>query len=152
MTPRISWLGHSSIKIKGRIVIYIDPWKIDAEEKADLILISHSHADHFSPGDIGKLWKNETKILAHRACVSALSGDVLAMKPGDKVTIAGVTVQAVPAYNVNKPFHPRSDDGLGLLIQMEGRSFIMVGIRTGFPKWIRSRRISSFFLSVAPTP
>jgi L-ascorbate metabolism protein UlaG (beta-lactamase superfamily) len=55
MTPLISWLGHSSVKIKGRIAIYIDPWKIGAEEKADLILISHSHGDHFLPGDIRKL-------------------------------------------------------------------------------------------------
>lgn len=121
MTPLISWLGHSSVKIKGRIAIYIDPWKIGAEEKADLILISHSHGDHFSPGDIRKLWKKETVILAQYACVSLLSGDVRAMQPGDEVTIAGATVRAVPAYNVNKSFHPKTGKGLGFLIRMEGK-------------------------------
>ena len=41
-------LGHSSIKITGDRVIYIDPYNINDEPKdADLIFITHTHYDHF---------------------------------------------------------------------------------------------------------
>ena len=44
---------HSSIRIGGDTVIYIDPIGIGAApHDADLVLITHPHFDHFSPKDI----------------------------------------------------------------------------------------------------
>ena len=60
----IEWLGHDSFKILSDKVIYIDPFKIEAKEKADLILITHDHFDHFSPEDINKIKKDSTIIIA----------------------------------------------------------------------------------------
>ncbi len=54
MLNKIFWLGHSSVKIKSDRTIYIDPWKLKNPEPADLILIFHSHRDHFSPDDVRK--------------------------------------------------------------------------------------------------
>ena len=63
MLENIFWLGHSSVKIKGEKIVYIDPWKLKDSEKADLILISHSHYDHLSPDDVEKIRKPGTVIL-----------------------------------------------------------------------------------------
>jgi len=134
MAQHISWLGHSSVKIKGSCIVYIDPWKIKTEEKADLILISHSHSDHFSPDDIKKIQKKETVILAPQDCLSPLSGDVRAMKPGDTAVVCGVTVTAVPAYNINKSFHPRSHGGLGFLITADGKTIYYCGDTDRIPE------------------
>ena len=108
MSPKISWLGHSSVKIKGSIIIYLDPWKIKAEEKAELILISHGHSDHFSLSDIKKIQKKETVILGPLDCISQLAGDTRTMEPGDVIAVSGASVAAVPAYNIGKSFHPRN--------------------------------------------
>ncbi len=46
----IEWLGHSSVGIYGKKVIYVDPFSEvlkGAEKKADLIISTHGHRDHF---------------------------------------------------------------------------------------------------------
>jgi len=61
----IKWLGHAGFLIKNSKVIYIDPYNIkDESEKADLILLTHSHYDHCSVADIGKVIKEGTKNVA----------------------------------------------------------------------------------------
>ena len=51
----LKWLGHAGFLIKNSKVIYIDPYNIkDGLEKADIILISHSHYDHCSIEDYRK--------------------------------------------------------------------------------------------------
>jgi len=134
VAQQIFWLGHSSVKIKGTRIVYIDPWKIKAGEKADLILISHSHYDHFSPDDIKKVQKKETVILAPQDCLSPLDGDVRAMKPGDTIAVCGLTVTAVPAYNPNKSFHPRSYGGLGFLITEDEKTVYYCGDTDRIPE------------------
>jgi L-ascorbate metabolism protein UlaG (beta-lactamase superfamily) len=121
MLKKIKWLGHSSVKIEAEKTIYIDPWKIKEGRKADLILISHSHGDHLSPADIRKIQKEETVIIAAGDAAAQLSGDVRALKPGEKVTVQGVTIEAVPAYNIGKPYHPKANDWIGFILTVEGK-------------------------------
>ncbi len=134
MEQHIFWLGHSSVKIKGSRIVYIDPWKIKTAEKADLILVSHSHYDHFSPDDIEKIRKEDTVVLAPPDCLAPLGGNARAMKPGDTAVVSGVTVTAVPAYNVNKSFHPRSDDCLGFLVTADGKTIYYGGDTDRIPE------------------
>jgi len=70
---KIFWLGHSSVKIKSDRTIYIDPWKLKNPEPADLILIFHSHRDHFSPDDVRKIMKKETVIIVTADAAAHLS-------------------------------------------------------------------------------
>jgi L-ascorbate metabolism protein UlaG (beta-lactamase superfamily) len=127
MLDKIKWLGHASIRIEAQKIIYIDPWKIKGGPKADLILISHTHYDHLSPVDIKKIRKEDTVIIAAADAAAQLSGDVRAMKPGDKLTVDGITVEAVPAYNINKPYHPKANGWLGFILTVEGKTIYYGG-------------------------
>jgi len=127
MLDKIYWLGHSSIKIKGDKTVYIDPWKLRDYDPADLILISHSHGDHLSPGDVEKIHKDDTVIITTEDCAAQLSGDVRVVKPGDEIQVGEIKVEAVPSYNTNKAFHPRQNKWVGFIITMEGSRIYYCG-------------------------
>jgi len=127
MRDKIFWLGHASIRIEADTVIYIDPWKVKGEPRADLILISHAHHDHFSPGDIKKLRKKDTVIVGPADCTSQLKGDVRTMAPGDSITVGAVKIEAVPAYNPRKQYHPQANRWLGFILTVEGQRIYFAG-------------------------
>lgn len=127
MQEKIFWLGHAGIRIEGEQIIYIDPWKVAGEPRADLILISHSHHDHFSPGDIKKLRKPETTVVGPADVTAQLTGNVRTMAPGDAVTVGAVTIAAVPAYNPRKPYHPEANGWLGFILTVDGKRIYFAG-------------------------
>ena len=127
MLEKIKWLGHSSVRIDAEKIIYIDPWKIQGGPKADLILVSHTHGDHLSPADVKKIQKTDTVIVAAHDAAAQLSGDVRALKPGGRIVVPGVTVKAVPAYNVNKSFHPKANEWIGFLVTVGGKTIYYGG-------------------------
>ena len=61
----LRWLGHSGFIIFGEKKIYIDPYQLEQGvlPKADIILITHSHEDHFSLKDIEDIAGNNTVIV-----------------------------------------------------------------------------------------
>lgn len=127
LTTNIHWLGHDSFRIDGDDrIIYIDPYKIAGGAKADIILITHDHSDHASPEDIAKILKDDTVIVAPSAAAAKFSTKVQVVKPSDNVDVRGISVEAVPAYNVNKfrspgvPFHPRESGYVGYIVTVKG--------------------------------
>lgn len=127
MIEKISWLGHASFKIVDDKVVYIDPWKLGRAEPADMILVTHSHYDHCSPQDVAKLQKEGTVIVTVADCAGKFRGDVRIMKPGDSLKIDEVTIEAVPAYNTDKPNHPKAAGGVGFIIEMGGSRIYHAG-------------------------
>lgn len=127
MKDRIYWLGHSSIRIEGSKTVYIDPWKTRGTPPADLILVSHSHHDHYSPRDIDLLKKSETVIVTPHDPAIRVQGDIRTIKPGERIQVLGVDVEATPAYNPQKAFHPRRNAWIGFLITMEGTKIYYAG-------------------------
>jgi len=127
MVENIFWLGHSSIRIDAEQVVYIDPWKLKDPVKADLILISHPHHDHFSPGDIERIQKKGTVVVTTGDCAAELSGDVRIVKPGDVIRVEGTEIEAVPSYNIGKAFHPRENNWLGFVITVMGERVYYCG-------------------------
>lgn len=126
MKDKIIWLGHSSIKIRSDKVIYIDPWKLKEAEKADIVLVSHSHGDHFSLEDIRKIQKDTTLVICPPDC-RGIAGNVKTVKPGDRVEADGIAVEVVPSYNTNKDFHPRKNNWAGFIITVEGKRIYYCG-------------------------
>jgi len=127
MEEKIFWLGHSSVMIKSDKVIYFDPWKLKRDaEKADIVLISHSHYDHFSPDDVEKIQKDGTVVVCPNDC-SGLKSVVLTVKPGDKIEANGIPVEVVPSYNTNKAFHPKANNWLGFIVTVEGKRIYYCG-------------------------
>jgi L-ascorbate metabolism protein UlaG (beta-lactamase superfamily) len=130
MLRSIHWLGHDTFKITGKTLIYTDPFEIKTahnSDKADLILITHEHRDHCSPLDIQKIIAPDTIIVATADCAKKLELPVTTVKPGDKLTIKGIDIEVVRAYNTNKKFHPRTNDWVGYIFTVEGQRIYLAG-------------------------
>ena len=134
MIENIHWLGHSSFRIENDKTIYIDPIKLKGKlPKADLILITHDHFDHCSPDDVAKVAKDDTMIVTIAAAAQKLKGDVQVVKPGESLTVLGIPIETVPAYNVNKfrspgvPFHPQKSGHVGFILTVEGMRIYHAG-------------------------
>jgi len=119
LLDRLHWLGHDSFRIDQPIVIYIDPWRLPpGSPAADLILVSHEHHDHCSPGDVERVRQASTVVIANHTAAANLSAPVTILRVGESIEVRGVTVQAVPAYNIGKPFHPKQAGHLGFVITL----------------------------------
>jgi L-ascorbate metabolism protein UlaG (beta-lactamase superfamily) len=117
---KISWLGHDGILYQDKKIIYFDPFQIAGGPPADLILISHDHFDHCSPEDVKKIQTQDTIIVTEADSAKKLSGKVEVIKPGETKTIQGMTIEAVPSYNTNKEFHPKTKGWLGFIVTLNG--------------------------------
>jgi L-ascorbate metabolism protein UlaG (beta-lactamase superfamily) len=116
----ISWLGHASIKIEDEKIIYIDPWEIPRDSKpADIILITHEHYDHFSPEDIKKITKNDTSIILTDRCKKNLPHKPIFIKPFETLKEHNIDIKTVPAYNIDKHFHPKTSGGVGYILTIK---------------------------------
>jgi L-ascorbate metabolism protein UlaG (beta-lactamase superfamily) len=114
----LRWLSHASFQIKAAgKTIYVDPYKGEYSEKADLILVTHSHFDHCDTLKINKVYKTGTVVVApfplFLSCVQKLGGSVSTLKPGEEMILDVIRVMAVEAYNYQRfkspenPWHPK---------------------------------------------
>lgn len=128
MLKDIHWLGHDTFKIiTGEKIIYTDPFEIKKGDTADIILITHEHFDHCSPEDVKKIQGTDTVIVATSDCAGKLTGDVRIMKPGNKIVVKGIEIEAVPAYNTNKQFHTKEKGWVGYIFTVEGQRIYIAG-------------------------
>jgi len=135
MLDNITWLGHDAFRIAASKTIYIDPFELAGDlEPADVICITHEHYDHCSPEDVAKIQRGDTVIVAPQTCHEKLTGEVRFVAAGDEVDVDGVTVEAIPAYNVTKPHHPREAGGLGYIITVDDTTIYHAGDSDPIPE------------------
>lgn len=133
MKPEITVNTQSSIRIAGTdAVIRFDPYKITGEpHDTDIIFITHAHYDHFSPDDIRKVSKPGTVIAAPKGMEKELAqqgfSNTLLFSPGQTGTVQQIPAEAIAAYNILKPFHPKSAGGLGYVITVDGQRIYAAG-------------------------
>jgi len=118
---RIAWLGHASFRIDGDgATIYVDPWKLKNPQPADIVCITHSHFDHLSLDDISLIRKPSTVMLGPEDCRGDFGASFHAISPGQSLTFGDVKIDAVPAYNTDKDFHPKRNNWVGYVIEVSG--------------------------------
>jgi len=134
MTVTLRWLAHAGFQIKAEgKMIYIDLEKYgEFSDKADLILVTHSHTDHCDPAQIQKARKRGTLVIAPTDCVSKIGGKVKTLKAGEETKVGNIKIKAVEAYNIRRfrspgiPCHPKGL-GVGYLITAEGKTVYHAG-------------------------
>ncbi len=113
----ITFIGHASLffTFNGK-VIHVDPFSRLADysqlPKADIILITHHHGDHFDLNAIEKIKKENTAVVLTILCAEKFDGETV-MNNGDIKEIDGIKIEAMPAYNIvhkrdsGEPFHSK---------------------------------------------
>ncbi len=134
LIENIHWLGHASFRIEADdLVAYIDPWQLGHGPQADIVLITHDHDDHCSPNDVAKIQNDGTVIVTIEASAKKLQGQIEIIKPGDTLTVKGVPIETVPAYNLTKfrspgiPFHPKEAGHVGFILTLGGQRIYHTG-------------------------
>lgn len=124
---KIHWLGHASFAVHGSRTVCFDPYHITGSRKADLILVSHTHSDHFSPEDIARVAGEKSTLVISSDAKPDYPATVITMRPGDVIELMGLTVEAVPAYNLTKSYHPKANNWLGYIVTIDGMRLYHAG-------------------------
>lgn len=152
---RITFIGHGTLMFQcGGKTIHVDPVSSLADyatlPKADLILVTHHHGDHFDPKAIGLLRKASTEVLLTAKCAERLpDGTILAN--GERKILQGFPIEAVPAYNLvhmrspGSPFHPKGE-GNGYVIAFGTTRILVAGDTENVPELKALKQIEVAFL------
>ncbi len=127
--------AQSSIRIQGSKTVYFDPFKItDAANDADIIFITHEHYDHFSPEDFRKVSCKNTKLVIPASMKKKVMEEmiiqedkIITMFPYEVKNADGMQINAIPAYNEIKPFHPKKNGWLGYKITLDETVIFVAG-------------------------
>ncbi len=134
MIKDIEWLGHAGFLIRhNNKNIYIDPFKISmASPQADYILITHDHFDHLSEEDIEKIKSENTIVVIPKS--SKRFSNSKTISAGEEIKLDDFTLTATPAYNINKPFHPKDNGWVGYLLALGDKTVYHAGDTDRIPE------------------
>ena len=134
MLENIEVLCHSSIKFNKGLVIYFDPFKINENyNDADIIFITHSHYDHYSEEDISKVIKDNTTIVVPKDLEDMVlqfgfaKEHIIVVSPNKEYSVLGINFKTIPAYNTNKNFHPKSNEWVGYIVNLDQTTYYIAG-------------------------
>jgi len=152
---KITFIGHGTLMLGyGDKVVHVDPWTRLTDyarlPKADVVLITHEHADHLDPKAVTAVRGENTKVVLTKACEAKVTGGIV-MKNGDVQTVQGFKVEAVPAYNIvqkrpdGQPFHPRGE-GNGYVVTFGETRVYVAGDTENTPEMKKLEKIDIAFL------
>ena len=134
MLSGVNVLCHNSIRIDKHLIMYFDPFKIQNNSyDADIIFCTHTHYDHFSTEDILKIKNDRTILVGTEDCyVNAIKmgfeeNRIIIVEPNEKYEILGIKFETVPAYNIEKQYHPKENDWVGYIIEVDNNRYYIAG-------------------------
>jgi L-ascorbate metabolism protein UlaG (beta-lactamase superfamily) len=151
----ITFLGHGTLMLAfdGKI-IHVDPFGRVADyaqlPKADMVLITHEHGDHMDLGALAHIRIGQTEVVLTETCAEQVAGGIV-MRNGDTRTVKGITIEAVPAYNIvhkrpnGQPFHPEGV-GNGYILTFGDKRVYVAGDSENTPEMKALRDIDCAFL------
>ena len=151
----ITFLGHGSLMMNfEEKIIHIDPYSEAADysgvPKADLIVLTHDHYDHLDPAAYQAVFKEGTTTVGTKSCEGKVQNCVF-LGNGETKTVLGLTIEAVPAYNVlhrrpdGNPFHPKGE-GNGYIITFGDKRVYIAGDTENIPEMENLENIDIAFL------
>jgi L-ascorbate metabolism protein UlaG (beta-lactamase superfamily) len=153
---KITFIGHGSLMFQfNDKVIHVDPVSDVGDysglPKADVILITHEHFDHFHPDTVKMLNKEDTIIVSNKACSPKIPKGI-PMNNNQSRTIKGLEIKAVPAYNIKhmrapgSPFHPKGS-GNGYVITFGDKKVYIAGDTENIPEM---KQLSDIYIAFLP--
>ena len=155
-TVKFHALMHACIRIEmdGK-EIQIDPVAklgdrtVDyaAMPKADYIFVTHEHGDHYDAKSIKQLTGEKTQLVMNKRCAD-MYGAGKVMVNSDKLQLADISVEAVPAYNYTEghtQFHPKGRDN-GYILTIDGLRIYIAGDTEDIPEMSKIKDIDIAFL------
>jgi len=151
----ISFLGHGSLLLffQGKN-IYFDVFGEMADysklPKADVVFLTHEHFDHMDSKALASIQTESTLLVYTEACAQQVKGGIV-MRNGDVQTLAGIPVEAVPAYNLihkredGQPFHPKAA-GNGYVLTFGDTRLYIAGDTENIPEMKTLQDITIAFL------
>ena len=133
MLEGVQVFTQNSIKIEKEKIIYMDTYEMqEKKHDADIIFITHTHYDHFSLKDIEKVKKKDTVIVGPEGIeevqkIGFLKENIKIVKPNQSYEIEGIKVETVPAYNLDKKFHPKENEWVGYILNLQGVKYYIAG-------------------------
>ena len=133
----IKLIAQNAVRIvnKNGKVIYFDPFELKGEylNDADMIFITHSHYDHFSPKDVEQIKNDNTKIIVTKDLTDKVinigfKGDsILTVLPNNEYEFSGIKFRTIPAYNINKQFHKKEYEWVSYIIEIDDDTVYIAG-------------------------
>ena len=146
--------GHATIGIEwdGKH-IYLDPCCSEADfshlPKADAILITHHHDDHFDSKAVEMLRQSGTIIITNSVVGAEIEGAETLGESNRTFVGSWLTVEAVPAYNVERTqYHPKERGDNGYIVEIAGKRIYIAGDTELTPEMLAVRDINYLFLPV----
>lgn len=120
---------QSSIKISDGLTIYFDPYDIKEKvNNADYIFITHPHWDHFDLDSINNLVNEKTIIMGPSSVIEKLDNyKTLEVKPNNIYNLDNISFMTVPAYNIDKEYHPKDAGYVGYIVTLNNVTYYIAG-------------------------